>query len=195
MDGIVSQIERYCDKLVYPQITVDIFDEVLHTLVNKAQKSTGNSFVFIVNDRLYMQINRALRDYLKGFAQDGTYFFSKKGGKVEVGAEFNSYHIAGNTLTFIPDRCLEQEYSDRGYGIMLDMTQDLNSGRPAMAGFTLRGGEMLYGNLKGLGGQDGRTSGDIATSVMGSSYHLACYSGIAVFNPYRAFILEEGLSV
>lgn len=41
---------------------------------------------------------------------------------------------------------------------------------------------------------DGKTSGDIATTVTGSSYELMGYSGVAVFNPYRAFILEESIA-
>ncbi len=74
------------------------------------------------------------------------------------------------------------------------MTQDMNTGRPAIAAFTLKGGEMITGNLIGMGGADGKTSGTISTSSMASSYHLACYSGVAVFNPYRSFILEESVN-
>jgi len=194
-DGIITQVERYCDKLAYSNLTVNVFDEVIYTLIQKSQMSTGNKYVFICNDKMYQQVGRTLREYLKAYAQDGTYFFSSKGNReVSVGAHFNSYMIQGNEISFVVDRCLSHEYGNNGYGVMLDMTKDMNTGRPAISAFTLRGGEMIYGNLPGLGGMDGKTSGQIATSVMGSSYHLAAYSGVAVFNPYRAFILQESVA-
>jgi hypothetical protein len=83
------------------------------------------------------------------------------------------------------------EYID---GVFLDLTADMNTGRPAIASFSLSGSDMLSATVNGLGGQDGKTSGVASTSVMGSSYHVAGYFGVGVFNPYRSFILEESIS-
>ncbi|MCK5788373.1 MAG: hypothetical protein KAH32_05215, partial [Chlamydiia bacterium] len=63
-----------------------------------------------------------------------------------------------------------------------------------MATFTLDGAEMLSGTLNGMGGQSGRESGQIATSIHGSSYHLLGYSGVVVFNPYKSAIITESLA-
>jgi len=193
-DGIVHQLERYCDKMVYSRLSVNVFDEMLDTMVSKAAKATGNKFVFIVNEKLWSRINRVLRDFLKGYAQDGTYFFSKaKNGEVKVGATFSSYEIGGNVISFTVDRCLSHEYDSFEYGIMVDVTPDTSTGRPGIAMFSLKGSDMLSGNLKGMGGLSGTESGDVATPVAGSSYHLMGYSGVAVFNPYRSFILQQSV--
>jgi hypothetical protein len=57
--------------------------------------------------------------------------------------------------------------------------------------FTLEGREMISGNLNGMGGQDGRTSGVISTPGDGSSFHLLSMSCGVIFNPYKSAIIEE----
>ena len=79
-------------------------------------------------------------------------------------------------------------------GIFLDVTQDLTSGRAAMELFTLEGADMITGTLKGLGGVTGKDSGDIASPLHGYQYTIAGYDGVAVYNPWRSFIMEENVS-
>jgi hypothetical protein len=86
---------------------------------------------------------------------------------------------------------LSQEYPEHGYGVFLDTGSDLTSGRPNLAMFTLAGSEMISGTLRGMGGLKGNASGEVATSVHGSQYHILGYSGAVLFNPYKSFILEE----
>jgi len=50
---------------------------------------------------------------------------------------------------------------------------------------------MISGNLNGMGGQDGRTSGVISTPGDGSSFHLLSMSCGVIFNPYKSAIIEE----
>jgi hypothetical protein len=122
--------------------------------------------------------------------------YSKEKGKIKVGAEFDSYTIQGNTIVFIPDRALSQEFDQYGYGIFLDTTADLKTGRPGLATFTLEGNEMVDGYREGLGGRDGKTSGgSIATGVHGSEYHIIGYSCAVVFNPYKSFIVKENVYI
>ena len=94
----------------------------------------------------------------------------------------------------MPDRSLGQEYPDHGYGIFLDTGVDLNTGRPNLALFTLKGSEMISGHLEGMGGANGTTSGPVSTGVAGSQYHLLGFAGVCVFNPYKSFILEESVA-
>ncbi len=113
-DGIIAQIERYCDKLMFNSLTVNVFDEVISTLRSKAQTSKGNTFTFIVNDRMDGLIGKTLREYLRTYQPTGNYFFTRKNnGVVQVGADFDSYMIQGNTITFVVDRNLSIEYPDR----------------------------------------------------------------------------------
>jgi len=192
-DGVIAQIERYCDKFSYSILTSDVLDDVLSAMREKSDTPTGNTYAVICNERFYDQIGKLMiADLRFQSSADGAYFFSKAAnGKVKVGAEFDTYTFQGNTISFMPDRVLSQEYIDYGYGIFLDTGADLVSGRPNVATFTLQGAEIISGNLAGMGGLDGKTSGDVATSVHGSQYHLLGYSGAVVFNPYKTFIISE----
>jgi hypothetical protein len=191
-DGIIAQIERYCDKFAYQTLTIDLFEDAIAAMTEKCDAPTGNTFAAVCNEKFYNQLGRLMRDDLRfQVPSDGSYFYSKEGGKVKVGADFNAYHFQGNTISFLPDRALSQEYPNHGYAFFLDAGLDATTNRPNIAMFTLEGAEMLSGTLKGMGGLDGRSSGDIATPIHGSSYHLLGYSCAVVFNPYKAVIMEE----
>lgn len=57
--------------------------------------------------------------------------------------------------------------------------------------FTLKGGDFITNKLPGVGGLDGLSSGLVASTVASSKLINWGYSGVAVFNPYRSFILRE----
>lgn len=194
-DGVVAQIERYCDKYSFSILTTDILDDVISSMVSKSDNPTGNTYAVICNENLWNKFGKLMKDDLRFISpSDGSYFYSKdKGREVSVGSTFKSYHVQGNTITFMPDRSLGQEYPDHAYGIFLDTGVDLNTGRPNLAMFTLKGSEMISGTLNGMGGQDGTTSGLVSTGVAGSQYHLLGFAGTVVFNPYKSFILEESV--
>ena len=192
-DGVIPQIERYCDKFSYSILTSTVLSSVMSAMREKSNTPTGNIYAVICNERFYDQVGvLMITDLRFQSASDGAYFYSKAtSGKVKVGAEFNAYTVQGNTITFMPDRALSQEYSEGGYAVFLDTGADLASGRPNVAMFTQKGGEIISGTLHGMGGADGKTSGEISTPVHGSQYHLMGYAGSVVFNPYRSFILNE----
>jgi hypothetical protein len=192
-DGAVPQIERYCDKFFFSIMSSDILDDVIATMNRKSDNVIGNTYAVICNESLYQIFGKVMKTDLRFQSpNDGSYFYSKKsGGEIHVGAHFKSYEVQGNTLTFMPNRALSQHYPDYPYGIFLDTTADLTNGRPNVAMFTLQGCEVIEGSIRGLGGLDGKSSGEISTSVAGSSYHIMGYSGIVVFNPYKSFILAQ----
>jgi len=191
-DGLIAQIERYANKYAYAKLTINAFDTMIETMRERAKEPTGNQWVFVCNEKMWTQIQRTLRDYLKDWKTNGVFFYSKKaGGMVEVGATFDTYNFGGNQLTFHVDRSLTYEYPDKGYGLCIDLTSDKTSGVPAAQMFTLKGGEFIRGVLKGVGGMDGVTSGDVNTAVAGSKIIHMGYAGIGVYNPYRSFIMME----
>ena len=49
--------------------------------------------------------------------------------------------------------------------------------------FTIKNGEFIRGVLKGIGGLDGTTSGEVATGVAGSKIIHMGYSGVGIYNP------------
>ena len=195
-DGVIAQIERYCDKFAYSVLSIDLFEDIMAAMTEKSDSPIGNNYVFVVNERLWFQIGKVMKADLRFISpSDGSYFWSKQSNsKVKVGAQFDTYTFQGNSISFTVDRSLSQEFPDYGYGFCIDMSPDISTGRPNLATFTLDGAEMLSGTLNGMGGQTGRESGQIATSVHGSSYHLLGYSGVVVFNPYKAAIITESLA-
>lgn len=192
MDGLIAQIERYANKYGFSKLTINAFDTMIETMRERAKEPTGNQFVFICNEKMWSMIQRTLREYLKDWKTNGVFFYSKKaGGMVEVGANFDTYNFAGNQLSFQVDRTLTYEYPDKAFGVCIDLTSDKSSGNPSVQMFTLKGGEFIRGVLKGVGGLDGVTSGDVNTPVAGSKIIHMGYAGIGIFNPYRSFELFE----
>lgn len=197
-DGLIPQIERFASKYKYAKLNVNVINTVIETMVQKAAQATGNHFTFIVNDRLWSQINSSLGDWLKLWGSTPTMLYSKEAenyvkaeNPVKVGATFTSYEISGNTITFMVDRALTKEYDRKGYGICLDMSPDISTNQPAVAGFTLKGAEFVTSKYPGVGGVDGITSGIVSSPVAGSKLIVAGYSAIVAFAPYKSFILEE----
>ncbi|MGN0967202.1 MAG: hypothetical protein ACI4OP_06445 [Candidatus Coprovivens sp.] len=68
-------------------------------MADKAQSDTGNKWIFIVNRKLWNDINTVLGVYLAQYRTMGTYMYSKsankgQGGYVKVGATFDTYQYA-----------------------------------------------------------------------------------------------------
>jgi hypothetical protein len=58
--------------------------------------SIGNTYAFVVNERLYDQLGRLLKDDLRfnGNA-NGEYWTNNGGNKIKVGAHYDSYTFQG----------------------------------------------------------------------------------------------------
>ena len=197
-DGLIPQIERFASKFKFAKLTINVINTVLDQMNQKAANPTGNHYTFIINDRLWGQVNTTLGDWLNKWGSTPTMLYSKAtqsmvkaDNPVKVGATFVSYEIAGNHVTFMVDRALSKEYGTKGYGICLDMSPDMSTNQPAVAAFTLEGAEFVTSKYPGVGGVDGITSGIVSSPVAGSKLIVAGYSGIAAFAPYKSFIIEE----
>ena len=64
-DGVIPQIERFASKFKYAKMNVNVINTVMDQMNQKAANSVGNHYTFIVNDRLWGQINTSLGDWLK----------------------------------------------------------------------------------------------------------------------------------
>lgn len=192
-DGIIPQVERFASKYAYGKLTVSVLNTVLSMMNEKAENPTGNQYMFICNEKFYQELTDALGGYLAQFHTDGTYLYSMKaGGTVEVnGGHFNSYNYLGNQLTFKVDRTFSNEYGySTGYCLCLDLTSDSTSNQPPIGMFTLKGGDFIQNKIAGVGSFDGLSSGVVSSPVAGSHLTIWGYAGVAVFNPYRSFILR-----
>lgn len=91
---------------------------------------------------------------------------------MDLGATYQSYTFAGNTVTFRVERDLDIEFPNRKYGIFLDLTADAASGSPAIAQYTFKGMELIHNKLVGVGGEDGRSSGNVSSPVAATKLNL-----------------------
>jgi len=77
-DGIIPQIERYCDKFLYSQLSSAVLDDILLALVEKSDRPTGNIYAAVVNERLYSQFGQIMKaDYRFASPNDATFLYSK----------------------------------------------------------------------------------------------------------------------
>lgn len=193
-DGIIPQIEKFASKYAFGKLTVDVFQTVLSMLNEKAEKPTGNKYMFICNEKMWSLVQTTLGAFLFQFRNEsGSYMWSKKAeGYLSVGATFNCYEFGGNQITFKVDRTFTREYgTSKAYCMALDLTADATSGTPAMEMFTLKNGAFISNKYLGVGGENGLTSGVVSSPVAASKLINWGYAGIGVYNPYRSFILRE----
>jgi hypothetical protein len=78
-----------------------------------------------VNERLYDQLGRLLKDDLRFNANaNGEYYWTNNGGRIKVGAHYDSYTFQGNTVVFMVDKILSDEYPYSGYGFCINVGVD-----------------------------------------------------------------------
>lgn len=196
-EGLIPQIEAAANKYVYTnKPNLQLFNMIMSDMADKAQNDTGNKLIFIVNRKMWNDVQMVLGEYLANYRTDGTYMYSKNankglGGYVKVGATFDTYEYAGNQVSFVVDRALTREYPTHGYGVCIDLTADKTTGQPAIAKFSLTGKDFMTNKIVGVGGYDGKSSGEVASNVAGSKLVMMGYAGVAAFTPYRSVIVRE----
>lgn len=155
-EGLIPQIEAAANKYCYSnRPNLQLFNMIMSHMADKAQSDTGNKFIFIVNRKLWNDLQMTLGEYLANYRTDGTYMYSKSankglGGYVKVGATFDTYEYAGNQVSFVVDRALTREYPTKGYGVCIDLTADKTSGTPAIAKFSLTGKDFMTNKIVGV---------------------------------------------
>lgn len=193
-DGLIPQVEAFASKYAYNVLTINTLRTAMYALNEKADKPTGNTYLFICNERFWYDVNKVLDAELAQYHTDGTYLWSMKANDyVAVGAKgFNTYNWAGNTISFHVDRTFSREFGfEKGYAIAIDLTGDKTNAQPPIALFTLKGGDMMTSYLKGPGGLTGLESGEVSTPVAGAKRIMWGYSSLALFNPYRSYVLRQ----
>ena len=192
-DGLIPQVEAFASKYAYNKLTINVLRTAIQSLNEKARETTGNKYLFICNEPFFYQLGDLLDTYLAQYHTDGSYLWSMKAnGYVEVGARgYDTYRWMGNEITFKVDKALTREYADKGYAFAIDVTGDKTSSQPPIALFTLKGGDMMQSYIKGVGGLTGLESGEVSTPVAGAKRIMWGYSSLALFNPYRSYVIRE----
>lgn len=190
-DGLIPQIERFAGKYIFSKLNMRVFETALNAMVAKSEKPTGNQYMMICNTAFWTEAQRALANWIRDYRTNGAFVYSKgTNGYVDLGATYNSYSFAGNTIMFKVDRSFDIEFpAPTKFAIFVDLTADSKTGREALSMFTFKGQQIVTNWLVGPGGRDGKSGGEVSTPVAGAKFMAWGYSGIAVFNPYRSFIL------
>ena len=171
-------------------MSVAWFKKALSALANKSDKGQGNSYVFICNTLMMEDVQQVIDLFLKDRHTDGAFLWSKGSNDyVKAGATYDAYTWMGNTVSFKLERSLDVEYPDRKYGIMLDLTPDSKTGKPALAKYTFKGTDYVENSIAGVGGFSGTASGEVSSPVAGSKLVAWGTGSVAVFNPYKSVIL------
>lgn len=189
-DGVIAQIERFATKFVFSKLNVGYFEKALQAMVAKSEKPQGNSYMLICNTAFYNEWQRVMNAWIVAHKTDGSFLFSKgANGYVDLGATYESYTFGGNKISVKIDRCFDVEFPTRKYAALIDLTADAATGKPAMAFFTFKGGDIIHNVIVGVGGKSGLASGEVSSPVAGSKLVNWGYGGVAVFNPYRSVIM------
>lgn len=188
-DGIIPQINRFASKFNYARMTPSLLNEVIMTLAQKCDNMIGNNFAFVCNARMWFTLQTTMSEFLANHHHDANYIYSKTSpnGYIKAGATYKAYEFGGNTITLQIDDALTLEYPNQEYGIMVDLTADKASGRPAIEMFTIEGKQFIENTLTGVGIQ----SGAVATPVAGIKHVISGWQGVAVYNPYRSVVLYQ----
>lgn len=105
---------------------------------------------------------------------------------VKLGATYVGYEWGGNSIIFHVDKSLDVEFPGRKVALCMDLTPDGQRGDAAIKMFTFKGKQYVQSALYGPGTS---SNGVVSTPVAGGKKIAHGYSGVAVFCPYKSFIL------
>jgi hypothetical protein len=189
-DGVIPQIERFATKFVFNKMNVMYFEKALQTMVAKSEKAQGNTYVLLCNSAFYHNWQRVMSAWIGDKKTDGAFLYSKgTNGYMNLGATYEGYEYGGNKIIVKIERSLDVEFPSRQYALILDLTADAASGKPAIAYFTFKGGDFIHNFINGVGGSTGLASGEVSSPVAARKLINWGYAGVGVFNPYRSVIL------
>lgn len=189
-DGIIAQINRFAVKFSFTHLNSKYFNKAIQSMVQRSEKPQGNEYMFVCNTLMYNEIQDTLSAWIRDWKTVGTFLFSKASNNyVDLGATYQSYTYAGNTITFKIDRSIDVEYPTRKFGMFLDLTADAASGKPALNEFTFKGGDFIHNYIVGVGGKSGLDPGEVSSPVAASKLINWGYAGVGVYNPYRSVVL------
>lgn len=118
---------------MFNKLNVGYFEKAMQAMVAKSEKPQGNKYMILCNTAFYNEWQRVMSAWIVGHKTDGTFLYSKaSNGYVDLGATYESYTFGGNTISIKIDRCLDVEFPTRKYGIILDLSADAATGKPAI---------------------------------------------------------------
>lgn len=202
-DGIIAQMAD-SRKQTYTRLTIGLIEDALSDISLHSPKPTGNVYLMTTGREGYKDFGRIMRAEHKGFwtLQPNT-FVQTKNGKIQLGAEYNAYNFQGNTIVVnvnsVFDHPANPSIRDSSNGRALESSKFLFIDMSTYDGvkniqmIAKDGRSFITGEVDGIGGQDGKTSGKASSTLDGSSKTIIGTMGVVMHNPYSSMMLEKRL--
>jgi hypothetical protein len=200
-DGLINQMHPSC-KQNYTNMSISLIEDVLADMALKMPKRTGNTILLSTGMQGYKEFGRLMRAEHKGFwtADSSGQYVQTKNGKITLGAEYNSFQFQGNKIVVTvnnvfdhPANVSEQDpegrFTESSKLIFIDAST--YDGVQNIQMIAKDGRSFITGELDGIGGQDGKTSGKVATLLDGSAKAIIGTLGLILHNPYSSMVLEK----
>lgn len=199
-DGVLAQMAD-STKQTYTAMNLDLMEDVIADMALKMPKRTGNTILWTTGMQGYKEIQRILRaEHKSGWSQAADKYVRTVNGKVRLGAEYDGYEFMGNNIIFSCNNVFdhpanvsptdsEGRYLESSKHLVIDAST--YDGVKNIQMIAKNGRSFVTGDLRGVGGEDGMTSGDVATPLDGSSKIIIGTCGVVLHNPYSSYMLER----
>jgi len=199
-DGILAQMHE-STKQTYTKLTIELIEDILTDMSLRMPQRTGNTILLTTGVQGYKEFGRLMREEHKGsWANPADNYVRTKNGKIQLGAHYNSFTFQGNTIIVnvnnvfdhpanISPKDTEGRFLESSKLLFIDASS--YDGVRNLQMIAKDGRSFITGDLDGVGGQDGKTSGKVATTLDGSSKIIIGTMGLILHNPYSSYLLEK----
>jgi hypothetical protein len=199
-DGIIAQMDK-SRKQTYTNLTIELIEDALKDMARQMPKKTGNTILLTTGLEGYTAFGKIMRAEHKGFwSQAADKYVQTKNGKIQLGAEYNAFEFQGNKLIVSVNSVFDHPANPSAkdsFGNPLESHKllfiDVNSydGVNNLQLIAKDGRSFITGELDGIGGQNGRTSGKVSSLLDGSARSIIGTLGIVMHNPYSSMFLVK----
>lgn len=200
-DGVIAQMAD-SRKQNYTKLTIDLIEDVLSDISLHSPKPTGNVYMMTTGREGYKEFGRIMRaEHKSGWTLQPSTYVQTKNGKLQLGAEYNAYTFQGNTIIVnvnsVFDHPANPGEKDPATGKKLESSKLLFLDMSTYDGcrniqmIAKDGRSFITGEVDGIGGQDGKTSGKASSTLDGSSKTIIGTLGVIMHNPYSSMLLEK----
>lgn len=199
--GLLEQIADSC-KQTYVKLTIPLLEDILSDMALRMPKRTGNTILLTTGMQGYKEFGRLMREEHKGHwaSNAEASYVQTKNGKIKLGAEYNCFEFQGNKIVVsvnnvfdhpanVSSKDSEGRYLESSKMLFIDASS--YDGVKNVQMIAKNGRSFVTGELDGIGGQDGKTSGKVSTLLDGSAKSIIGTMGLVLHNPYSSYLLEK----
>jgi hypothetical protein len=199
-DGVIAQIAD-SQKQNYTKMTIGLLEDVMSDLSLRSPKPTGNTWLLTTGRQGYKEFGRLMRaEHKSGWQLQPNSYVQTKNGKIQLGAEYNAFTFQGNTIIVNVNGVFDHpanpsEKDSEGKPLesskLLFIDMSTYDGVKNIQMIAKDGRSFITGLVEGIGGEDGKTSGKVSSTLDGSSKTIIGTMGVVLHNPYSSMMLEK----